>query len=380
MNAINRLYIHIPFCSSKCDYCTFHSLPSPSESFIKQYFIRLENEIKEKRELATSIDSIFIGGGTPSLLSPNMLDKLFTLINENFNFANKAEISIECNPDSLTNDKIRIISSFVNRVSLGVQTFSKKHRIFLGRNGSLKQLDHIVNEFIENKITNISMDLIYGIPNQTLNDFESDLNKLLIYPIKHTSLYSLTFEEGSRLFKNLNSTEKDFDELSVKSWHLANEILKTNDIYRYEVSNYSLQGFECKHNLETWFGSKYLGLGPTASSFDGNVRWTNPTFMEWINEEEPEIDKIPDKDRFIEIFVMGLRTNLHWILEDEDKYISLKSNFDTDSLILDKSNWIKLLKELIRLQETKYLNINKKGNFYRICSTEKGMLFWTALP
>jgi oxygen-independent coproporphyrinogen III oxidase len=330
---INRLYFHIPFCTSKCDYCAFHSLPSPSESLIEQYFNYIEKEIKKNIDLAGELDSIYIGGGTPSLLSPFYLKKLFSLIRNNYAIKENAEISIECNPDSLNLEKIKIISNFANRVSIGIQSFNDKIRKILGRNGSISDIDYIINKFTENNLTNLSMDLIYGIPNQTLNDFELDLNKLLKYPIKHTSLYSLTFEEGTQLSKNLNCTEKDFDELSVKSWHLANDILKTNNLYRYEVSNYSLNGFECKHNLETWFGSKYFGLGPTASSFHGNIRWTNATFKQWIKEEPPEIDKISNKDRFIEIFLMGLRTNSHWIIEDKDQYISLESNFNTDCYI-----------------------------------------------
>ena len=399
MNRINNLYIHIPFCKNKCDYCAFHSIPCPSVSAIDLYFKSLKNEIDKTKELTKELDSIYIGGGTPSLLSVCNLEKLFKLIHNNFKISDKAEISIECNPDSLDLEKIKLISGFANRISLGIQSFNSEFRQTIGRKGSIKKLDFIFDNFLNNNIYNLSADLIYAIPTQTVDNFREDLNTLLNYPIKHTSLYSLTFEEGTKLSKESNCNENDFDELSAEMWQIAEFELGRKNINRYEVSNYAKEGYKSKHNMNTWFGGTYLGLGPTASSFDGKIRWNNQKYDKWLkyvetqyfaSEKEntlylaerngiPEIDKIPRIDRFIEIFIMGLRTSSPWTIEEMPQHIILRSNYNTPPLTLEKHQWVKLFETLSNLKEIAFLNIEQNKNTYLVSSTKKGMLFWNTL-
>ena len=404
---IEHLYIHVPFCKNKCSYCAFHSVAINSASQIEHYLIYLENEFKKLRSTTSNLKTIYIGGGTPNILSAKQLAKLFSLIRNNFEICNDAEISIEGNPDSFSKEKIEIISTFANRISIGVQSFSSKHRNTIGRKSSPDNIKQIISRFNQNGITNISCDLIYAIPNQSLNDFIADLKKLTVLPIKHISLYSLTYEEGTILKKELKHSENEFDELSAEMWSKANLILSNNNIMRYEVSNYALEGFESKHNLNTWFGGKLLGIGPTASSFDGIQRWTNPTLKELHNNKSPDIDKIPVTDRFIEIFAMGLRTCFPWIIiikNGEVKITSQYSNFSAIlrpyffHLLLKKINYFlitcyflkiditknseKLSKEkqnamiLLLLSNCDLCEVNIEISLY---STEHGKLFWDSL-
>ena len=275
MKPINHLYVHVPFCKNKCDYCAFYSCPSPNLSLIEGYTEKLAGDIKKSANDTGELNSIFIGGGTPSYLSSNQIKKIFELLFNKFTISKNAEITIECNPESLSMDKINVISDYVNRVSLGIQSFSKEKRKILGRQGSLKNIEKTISAFIEKGIKNLSTDLIYGIPGQTLKDWEEELNQALLFPFKHLSAYSLTYEEGTKLSEK-HQTVNNEEDLSSEMWEQTKNIIKAKNFHRYEISNYAIPGYECRHNLNTWFGGSYIGLGPVASSFNKIQRWTNP--------------------------------------------------------------------------------------------------------
>ena len=377
-NSIDRLYIHVPFCQNKCSYCAFHSVPiSNTDTLVKQYLTKLEEDIKESSHLASPLQSIFIGGGTPSFLSNNDLEKLFTIISDNFTIAEQAEISIENNPESLTEEKIKIISNFANRVSIGVQSFNENHLSIIGRTGNNQSIHNIIDTFVKNNINNISIDLIYGIPIQTTKDWEKELETALELPIKHLSVYTLTFEEGTQLYSDYNAKLSKQDEITAEMWELTAEILSPK-FYRYEISNYSKPGYECKHNLDIWFGGKYLGQGPTASSFDGKIRWTEQKLNRWLEYKQPDIDELPYHKRLREIFVMGLRTTYGWIIEEQQNgdVLLLAPHFKS-KFIIEKQDWKVLYNKFVALNKNKLLEIDdRNSNKIKISPTPKGLLFW----
>ena len=380
MNQINRLYIHIPFCQSKCSYCAFHSVPiSTNDILINQFLTKLEKDIKESQHLTVPIQSIFIGGGTPSYLNAKYIEKLFTIIFNNFIIADNAEISFESNPESLSEEKISIIANFANRISIGIQSFNQKHRSIIGRIGNNNNINNLIETIVKYNI-DMSVDLIYGIPTQTIDDWKEELNSAVKLPIKHLSAYALTFEEGSILYsdKSLNSFMSN--ELTADMFNLTSDILLQSGFNKYEISNFSLPGYECRHNLDIWFGGRYLGLGPTASSFDGTTRWTQPKFNEWLQGKEPEIDRISRIKRTIEIFIMGLRTTHGWTAEQKrNKNRRLISPFP-HNLEFKATDWKEINRKLYRLNKDGLLKIIDIGTEKTgISPTEKGLLFWNEI-
>ncbi len=378
MNHINRLYIHVPFCQSKCAYCAFHSLPiSATDGLVSKYFAKLEKDIKESSHLAAPLQSIFIGGGTPSHLSSENIEKLFAIIYNNFIIAEKAEISIECNPESLTEEKINVIAIFANRISIGIQSFNEKHRSIIGRIGSNKKINKIIDTIIKYNIDNISADLIYGIPTQTVKDWKEELNSVLKLPIKHLSTYALTIEEGTKLYSCNNLNSAPVDDITADMSIITSEILLNSGLSRYEISNYSMPNYECMHNLDTWFGGKYLGFGPTSSSFDGKSRWTQPKLEEWLKGVKPELDFLSPQARTIEIFIMGLRTTRGWIIDRrENKNILLISQFP-HNLEFKIVEWEQIDRKLFSLNKAGLLKIeNVDSKRSKIYPTDKGLLFW----
>lgn len=365
---IKRIYIHVPFCASKCGYCAFYSLPSPEPEAIDSYLEKLEQDFKSSSALCGKLDSVFIGGGTPTFLSAEKLKTLFSLINSSFHISASAEISIECNPETLTVEKARIIANFANRVSLGIQSFNPEFRKILGRQGAVSTIDKAIALLTKNGVVNIGCDLIYAIPGQTPDDWQMDLEKAVSLPLKHISAYSLTFEEGTLLTERISNIKyqrlttddrRHTTDFSIRMWDLAGTVLKKYGFHRYEISNYAKRGFECGHNLEIWYGDRYLGFGPAAASFDGDKRWTNAgDLKKWIAGSEPEIDLIPSENRAREIFVMGLRTSQGW----DKKYFLLKTGFDLNRW---KSDFAPLL-------DARLLNETAEN----IKCTRKGLLLW----
>jgi oxygen-independent coproporphyrinogen-3 oxidase len=311
----SRLYIHIPFCASKCDYCAFYSITNFSEDLIQKYFCQIEKEFKKNNILCSDLKSVYIGGGTPTILNTANLLKLFELIQKYFSFAENPEISIEANPSTLNEEKIIAISSFSNRVSMGIQTFNETLRHRIGRHEPLVDIVGITDIFQKHGVSNISFDLIYSLPGQNLEMWSNDLKQALRLPLKHLSAYSLTYEENTVLTEKYTSIvkEKNTLDLEAEMWTELHSILKKNNIEQYEISNYSVRGFECQHNLDIWYGDTFLACGPAGASFDGSDRWTNPPDLKkWLKTEKAEYDIIDNDYRAKEIFIMGLRTVSGW--------------------------------------------------------------------
>lgn len=284
------LYVHIPFCIKKCRYCDFLSAPT-SDSDRVGYLKALEQEIKETGELtgrgdAITVDSIFFGGGTPSLLTPGELAALMDTIRASYNVLPDAEVTIECNPGTV--DVIKLHEFYVqgvNRISIGVQSFRDEELRLLGRIHTAQQAKQCVIAAREAGFANVNVDLMSALPGQTLAQWMQSLQEAVKLSPEHISAYGLILEEGTELWEMARKSEGRTDseclppfpddETDRRMYHETGRFLKECGYHRYEISNYAREGFECRHNNGYWTGHPYLGFGIGAASYLGNVRWNH---------------------------------------------------------------------------------------------------------
>lgn len=289
MQAGKMIYIHVPYCMGKCIYCNFYSGGNPDwNAFAKAIVSELSERIHELTVDKTSnrvIDSLYIGGGTPSLIPAEvfkrMIDDVKRILHDNqFTNGNSFEFTIEVNPEDVSTDKIKAWKEAgVNRVSIGTQSLNDNElAIIKRRHNADKALDSI--NMLKRYFNNISVDIIYGLPGQTEETLRETLEKIISAGPQHISAYALTFEEGTPLEilrRQGKIRQPDEDEYRVLG-DVLNSTLKNAGYERYEISNYSLPGFRSQHNSGYWSGKAYLGLGPSAASYDGqSIRRTNPS-------------------------------------------------------------------------------------------------------
>ena len=278
---------------------------------IGRYLDRIESDLEEY-EPEGPCETINFGGGTPTLLSTAQLERLFRAIEKRLKPEKTTEISIEANPETLDREKVQLIRSFANRISLGVQSFRPKFRDTLGRDCCQKALRQAIELIAEAKFPHWNCDLIYAIPGQKGADFRHDLEEAFATGADHVSCYNLTPEEGARLSDRLIPDEED----SVKMWKKAGELAEAAGFHRYEISNYAAPGCECRHNRNVWRGGLLTGLGPAAAGFDGTDRKSEPASLAgWLRGDPPEIDAIAPAERLNEIFAVNLRTASGWTPE-----------------------------------------------------------------
>lgn len=262
------VYIHIPFCKSRCVYCDFYSTTQSEQS--KDLFIEaLANEVKARAHFFdnNTIDTLYLGGGTPSTLGAESLSDIFNIVKDNFVLKPEAEVTIEVNPDDVTPTFAdHLTKTGVNRVSMGVQTFNDDHLSFLHRRHSANQAISAIKTLRNAGIANISIDLIYGLPGQTLEQWQKDLDTAFSQNISHLSAYALIYEEGTALY---NMREKGLvaeadEELSLEMFSALMNKAREAGFLHYEISNFSLPDLHSRHNSGYWNGMHYLGLGPGA--------------------------------------------------------------------------------------------------------------------
>lgn len=304
------LYVHVPFCAAKCDYCAFYSAGGVAPARRRAYLDRLRVELAAASQ-AEPVASVFIGGGTPTLLEPAELDELLGLVKDHFPLAPDGEWTVECNPESLDRAKIDLLAGHgVNRVSLGVQSFRPELRGTLGRRGNPGDLPATLAHVRNAGIGRQNLDLIYAIPGQSLGLWREDLVRAADLGVGHVSAYALTIEEGTHLASRLDAPD---DSAFEAMWDLADEVLGGTGLHRYEISNFARPGEECRHNLAIWHGGTYLGCGPAATSFDGCDRWSQPPSLDdWLAGLPPERDELPPRERACEILAFGFRTLDGW--------------------------------------------------------------------
>ena len=308
---MRNLYIHVPFCAGKCDYCAFYSEPVPDAALIRKWLDRILFQLEENAPRLRNAETVYFGGGTPSLLPDDVLKRLFAAVREAVPDA--VEISIETNPFTVTPEKAAVLTSFANRVTLGIQSFEPALLEAIGRRvhaGSGPEM--AVRILRESGLRNLGLDLMYALPGETPDLWRRDLERALELNPEHISAYSITPEPGT-LFAGRVAGRPEDDALSEFMWEQAGTVLGEAGLSRYEISNYARPGFESRHNSNVWHGQTYLGLGPAACSFDGTDRWTQISDLRsWLDGSPPDFDRIPRRARLGEILMMGLRTVRGW--------------------------------------------------------------------
>ena len=271
------LYVHIPFCRHKCLYCDFPSYAG-LERYRDGYVQALCRDIAASPYAGEEADTIYIGGGTPSLLAVGEIGRILEMLRRTFRIADDAEITMEANPDSLSYDKAAALADCgVNRLSLGVQSFSDAMLSFLGRVHTAAQGERAIQAAYDAGIHNLSLDLMYGLPGQTLADVRRDVERLSQLPVVHASIYSLIVEEGTQLKAGLEKGDWQLppDEATEAMARTVHDAMHDYGFHHYEISSYAKGPFESRHNSKYWTYEPYLGFGVSAHSFDGKMRWAN---------------------------------------------------------------------------------------------------------
>lgn len=423
------VYIHIPFCVSKCLYCDFYSRAQTKiadcyvpnsyiDAILNEIDFRFFNLTKDFASNENKIKTVYIGGGTPSLLNKNQILKIHNYFVTKKIFTDDYEFTIEVNPDDVTEDYINLLkSTCINRISCGIQTLNQKSLDFVKRRGTVEDNLKALKLLSSKWNKNFSVDLICGLPYETEQSFFDSLNTIISFNPNHISMYSLTFEENTPITKLLNSGSFEYDfDFSDELWLNSKNILEKNDYIQYEVSNFSKKGFESKHNLAYWNHKSYLGIGSGATgsfylesntshkNYQGKnltkviidplnikndvigIRWVNTKNIEnyigfWTdknilskitqnnfydffnqNQKNQEVEYIDIQTSKFEFFLMGLR-KLSGINSKEYESIF---NSQIDSKIIQKFNEWKLkgLCEIQKLNDSVQYTLGKKGILY----------------
>lgn len=296
------LYIHVPFCRSKCRYCAFYSRPiNQDEGALEAWASAIEADLLAwgrscdlRWKPRPRVTSVFFGGGTPSLVPPDLLARLLDRAREEFRFEPNAEISMEANPESVTTDKARAYrEAGVNRVSLGVQALDDAFLRTVGRVHSRADALSAFEALRRAGFENVGLDFIWGLPGETLESWCRQLEEAASLRPEHLSCYGLTLEEGTPLWARRDSLDLPDEDTQAAMYTQCGELLERHGYRQYEISNYALPGHECRHNLGYWQGRDYLGLGPSAVSAMGARRWSQPADLDtWLSA--PRESLMPD--------------------------------------------------------------------------------------
>ena len=377
MHAMPSLYIHVPFCVQKCDYCAFysHALVSSPKDLIAVYLDGLEVEMeKRKKDAPQGVSSLFIGGGTPTALKDRDLEHLMEMIHRNFHLNPGAEQTIEGNPGTITQSKLTILRRYgINRFSLGVQAFDDKLLSAVGRIHTAQEAREAVGRLRTAGFDNISLDLMFGLPGQDMATWQATLDEALSYSPEHLSLYGLMLEEGTPLYERYKEESNakiddqlPDDDLQADMHDWAVERLKKAGYSNYETSNFARPGYECRHNLGYWRGEDYLGLGPGGVSCLNRVRWKNieevRTYQSRLHNGQDPIDEAGQEalslhECMAERMILGLR------LEEGVHLTSFRDDFGVDLRDIYREVLERYQDKDVFIFQGDYLRLNEKYSF-----------------
>lgn len=367
---MSGIYIHFPFCKKKCLYCAFYSTGnfqhynSYLNTLLKEIDLR-KNYLEDK-----TINTLYLGGGTPTLLKIQDIETIIQKLEKNFTFSSNLEFTIEGNPEQLTLDYICDLKKLgVNRVSIGIQSFNDKILKLIGRTHDAHQAHCAIENAISAGINNISIDLIYGIYDRTLSNWQEELQMVSQYALPHFSAYSLTVEENSLLERKIKAEKfpQPDDNQSINELQLLINFAQNFGYEHYEVSNFAQSGFKSQHNNHYWDGTPYLGLGPSAHSFDGNSRqWNCASIKEYCEAIAQgkaffTTEHLTPTEQYNEYVLLRLRTSEGVSLQ------TLERKFGAESLQY-------FLKELSKIDTTLY---RKSGDYIQI--TPQGIALTDAI-
>ncbi len=372
------IYIHIPFCKSKCYYCDFYSSQdiSKTEQFISSLLIEIEQKKNYLIDNET-IETIYFGGGTPSVLNPKQIQEILSKIYTTYNFSSKTEITFELNPDDITEEYLMLLKKAgINRLSIGLQSFNNNMLKLMNRRHDVKQAINSVKIAKNIGFNNISVDLIYGLPNTNLDFLKDELDKIIKLDIQHISAYHLTYEDKT-VFKNYLEKGKLRelpDTESQKQFVYLTKFFEDNGFEQYEISNFAKNNLYSKHNSNYWFGVEYIGLGPSAHSYNKQSRqWNIANVKKYIAEIENnnifyEKENLTVNDKYNEYLLTRLRTKwgidlnyieknfgnmyLRHLISYVDKYLNLEYIYKQKNIVhLHKNYWFlsdKIISELMK--------------------------------
>ena len=358
MNKKSGIYIHFPFCNVKCGYCDFYSIVNRKESipdFIESIVKEIGLYFNSNNSNNLKFDTIFLGGGTPSLIEPHYIEKIFKALSNHIDFSIIKEITIEANPGEASKDYLNGYKEIgINRVSFGFQSLDDKLLKFLDRLHSAKQCIVAFEEARTAGFENINTDMIFNIPGQSLDILSENLKSVIKLQPDHISSYSLTVEKGTMLYSNVSKGKVVMpdEELDYNMYEMTSSIMSNNKYSQYEASNYAKINKECLHNLHYWNLDPYIAFGPSAHGYDGKKRWWNhrslSLYLSILKKNKLPIKNseiLSTKNKFNEVIMNGLRTSKGINIE--------KLNRITTSINLDKK--IKKWPQLV--MEDKYLKL-----------------------
>jgi len=320
------IYIHIPFCVKKCSYCDFLSAPAEADT-IKAYVEAIILEIKASHtEIVVPVPTIFFGGGTPSIIEPQYIVRILEAIRDQFEVEPEAEITIECNPGTVSLKKLLAYKAAgINRISFGLQSADNIELKSIGRIHTYEQFQDSYEMARRAGFDNINIDLIAALPNQTIASWENTVRKVIDLQPEHISAYSLILEEGTKLYTVIEMERTNgFDRIPCddnerEMYYLTNELLEKAGYVHYEISNYAMPGYECRHNLSYWAPDHYLGFGIGAASYVGDVRYKNiediKEYIKYLSQTEiidlskiqVDVNQLTTENKMEEFMFLGLR-------------------------------------------------------------------------
>ena len=313
------IYVHIPFCKSKCEYCDFYSIGGGRDKRLTDDYLQtLADHIKETGALAPDyrVDTVYFGGGTPSFFGAENLEKILDEIHRHFRLTSNAEITAEANPDSVTLSGLRrMLRAGFNRLSIGVQSDDDEMLKKLGRPHNFQQAKQAMELARKAGFANISLDLMYGLPNQTVSQWKETVLNIISLRPEHISCYGLKVEENTPLWSYKNCANLPSDDAQAQMYLEAVKLLEEYGYEQYEISNFAKKGFHSRHNMKYWTGEEYLGFGPNAASDFGGRRFTIirdlKRYISGIANEQAVLDEneeIPMRERAGEYIMLRLRT------------------------------------------------------------------------
>ena len=357
------IYIHIPFCKQKCSYCDFH-FSTTFENYRSDMIEAIINEIEVRKDYLVDqkIETLYFGGGTPSLLTFNELSRIIKKVKTSFPDIQLKEITLEANPDDINKTSlIEWKEGGVNRLSIGLQSLKSDDLKWMNRAHTVEEALKCIPLALRNGFDNLTIDLIYGLPNLTLEDWENAVQWVINQKVPHISAYCLTVEEKTSLYKlvKTNKIKPASEDQQSEQFTLLVNLLQKHGYEQYEVSNFALKGFRSVHNGNYWKGEYYLGIGPSAHSFNGKSRsWNianNSKYIQLVKEQKQdwiETEVLSHKDRFNELLLTGLRTTdglkisqLAEILPFTKEFDQTKSEFIKSGWMIEENGQLKLTKE-----------------------------------
>jgi len=350
---MSGIYIHIPFCRKKCNYCSFH-MSTRLDYIEKMIECEIRELILQRNYLKDDIiETIYFGGGTPSIIDKEYINDILTIIYKYYKVTNNPEITLECNPEDIIDiEKVRYYKEIgINRLSIGIQSFKKDTLKFLNRNDNVENIYKCIDNINKIGFTNYNLDLIFGIFNENFTDLEYNLNEIIKLKPTHISTYCLTIENNTLFnYKIKNKELKEIDDDILANQYLfIDDFLTKNNFIHYEISNYCLKNYESKHNCNYWNNNiKYLGVGPGAHSYNIDSRQynieNNHIYINYIlqNKIPAKVEILTDLNKLNEYIFTNIRTNKGLNL----KYLQDNFNYKIDQIFINElinNNYIKIV-------------------------------------